>query len=658
MPTVITEGAMAARGFGFGASSAAANYIEDVFSTYLYTGNGSTQTITNGINLSGKGGLVWTKNRSNAYSHYLIDSARGSNYLSSNTTSAQATSGSDMVFGTTGYTVGNTTVPLNSSGQTVVGWTFRKQAKFFDIVTYTGTGSNRTIAHNLGSTPGCIMVKRTDTTGNWQVYHSGLTSAAYSIQLNSTAAQASATTVWNSTAPTSSVFSVGTDASVNASGGTYVAYIYASNAGGFGAAGTDNVITCGSFTTDGSGNATVTLGYEAQWVLVKSTNNAGNNWVIMDNMRGWPNTGSMTGVNTLYANTAAGEASGSGGDANCPTSTGFQFNAAFGGPAAASDNIYIAIRRGPMKTPTDAATVFQPVVRTGTGAVVTVSTTVTPDFYLCKDLASAYGVNFFDRLRGASATSTPMLNTPSSGAETTPANTVNAFQNISVILGTNGNNNYSGYSFGNFFFSRAPGFFDEVCWTTTGSVVTQSHNLGVTPEIVIVKSRSNSSLWTVNFNFSSTACNEIDLNLTNAGANYAYSAGTSVAAQPTSTQIQFYQFSSPKTYIAYLFASCPGVSKVGSYSGTGATQTINCGFTGGARFVLIKRTDSAGDWYMFDSANGFTSSSSPYILLSSVAAQTTGNNGCYAASTGFTTTSTANATVNVNGAAYIFLAIA
>jgi len=93
-----------------------------------------------------------------------------------------------------------------------------------------------------------IIVKRTDTTSNWQVYHKSLTSAAYSIQLNLTAAQASATTVWNSTAPTSSVFSVGTDATVNASGGTYVAYLYADQAGGFGSAGTDNVVACGSYT--------------------------------------------------------------------------------------------------------------------------------------------------------------------------------------------------------------------------------------------------------------------------------------------------------------------------------------------------------------------------------------------------------------------------
>jgi hypothetical protein len=657
MPTVITEGAMAARGFGFGASSAAANYIEDVFSTYLYTGNGTSQTITNGIDLSTKGGLVWSKSRSAATNNGLVDSARTPDYLlRSNQTTAQISlSGNSLspyVFNTNGFTTTNYS-DYATNGATYVSWTFRKQTKFFDIVTYTGTGANRTIAHNLGSTPGCIIVKRTDSAGDWQVYHNGLTSAAYSIQLNLTNAQASATTVWNSTAPTSSVFSVGTDTTVNASGGTYVAYLFASNAGGFGAAGTDNVITCGSFTATGNDN--VTLGYEPQWVLAKSATLTAN-WILFDNMRGMPVSANSY---TLVPNTSAAETN-TAVQGLTPTATGFN-NKWFGAPSGTM--IYIAIRRGPMKTPTSGTSVFSPVVRTGTSSVVTVSTTVTPDFYLCKDLANAYGVNYFDRLRGASATGTPMLNTPSTGAETTPANTVNAFQNTSVILGTNGNNNFSGNSFGNFFFSRAPGFFDEVCYAGNGdgSTITQNvnHNLGVIPELVIVKCRNAAKQWTV-YSATTGTSNYLSVNSTSASATQTDLWN----GAPTSTLLKLgidsngWVNAATLNYVAYLFASCPGVSKVGAYTGTGATQTIDCGFTGGARFVIIKRTDSTGEWYMFDSADGFTSSSSPYILLSSTAAQTTGNNGCYATSVGFTTTSTANATVNISGASYIFLAIA
>ena len=655
MPTVITEGAMAARGFGFGKSGGPvqANYIEDVFSTYLYTGNGSTQTITNGIDLSTKGGLVWMKSRSDVTDHALYDTARGATFdLVSNTTAAQTTQSTGLTaFGTTGFSIGSL-AKINTSASTYASWTFRKQAKFFDIVTYTGTGVAHTIPHNLGSTPGCIIVKSTSGSSNWFVYHSGLPDATWALTLNSSLAeQGPSNTYWNSTAPTSSVFSVGTDSNINTSGVSYVAYIFASNAGGFGAAGTDNVITCGAYTGTSAVNNIVNLGYEPQWLMVKPTN--GYDWRMFDVMRG------LSLTDSLYLQANSSNAENDPGTAIFfPTATGFNVNTTGFFNSSGISYIYIAIRRGPMKTPTDAATVFQPVVRTGTSTVVTVSTTVTPDFYLCKDLADAYGVNFFDRLRGASATSTPMLNTPSYGAETTPANTVNAFQNISVILGTNGNNNYSGYSFGNFFFSRAPGFFDEVCYTGTGTATTQTHNLGVVPELMIVKNRTSARYW-VAYTSTTGAGGNLYLCFTN-----AYTADTTTWNSTAPTASVFSVGTAWETnrasenLVAYLFATCPGVSKVGSYTGTGATQTINCGFTGGARFVLIKRTDSAGDWYMFDSANGFTSSSSPYILLSSTAAQTTGNNGCYAASTGFTTTSTANATVNVNGAAYIFLAIA
>jgi hypothetical protein len=111
------------------------------------------------------------------------------------------------------------------------------------------------------------------------------------------------------------------------------------------------------------------------------------------------------------------------------------------------------------------------------------------------------------------------------------------------------------------------------------------------------------------------------------------------------------------TFVAYLFASCPGVSKVGSYTGTGALQTINCGFTGGARFVLIKRTDSTGDWFVYDSARGITSGNDPYLLLNITAAEVTGTNYVDTTSVGFQVTAAAPAGLNANGGTFVFLAI-
>jgi len=270
MPLQATSGAASYDAFG-GGVPVVPNYIEEVFSTYLYTGNGTTNNIVNGIDLSTKGGLVWFKSRSYANEHALFDTARGNaSLLCSNITNAANPYGTPNVltsFNSNGFSLGQDNYGwVNSLDFPQVSWTFRKQPKFFDVQTWTGTGSNTTISHALGSVPGCIMVKRTDATGAWQVYHRSLANTEYLV-LNSTAAKATGATRWNSTTPTSTVFSIGTDATVNASGGTYVAYLFAHDAGGFGLTGTDNVISCGSFTADGSGNATVNLGNERDGVL-------------------------------------------------------------------------------------------------------------------------------------------------------------------------------------------------------------------------------------------------------------------------------------------------------------------------------------------------------------------------------------------------------
>jgi hypothetical protein len=268
--------------------------VSDVFSTSLYTGNGSTQTITNGIDLSTKGGLVWIKRRSAADSNWLFDTARGisfssAKYISSNSSNAEFSASNAMQTESTGFSWGtNSSVSdWNGSGSTYVSWTFREQAKFFDVVTYTGTGGARTINHNLGSAAGCIMIKCTSTTSNWMVWHTSL-SGQNNLYLNSTAATSGVAADpisvdgWpSSTSTTTFTVDDGTD-SCNTLGETYVAYLFAHDAGGFGSAGNDNVISCGS--TNGS---KVTLGYQPQWILYKSSNFS-EFWQVVDNQRGMP----------------------------------------------------------------------------------------------------------------------------------------------------------------------------------------------------------------------------------------------------------------------------------------------------------------------------------------------------------------------------------
>jgi hypothetical protein len=289
MPIIGAKGSPSSGGFGqFAQASGPANYIEDVFQTWLYTGNGSTQTITNGIDLAGKGGLVWLKDRSNSgdpKNHYLYDTVRGTSVsLSSNLTNGNiSTSGIQLTaFNNNGFNLGSSS-NINQNTFNYASWTFREQPKFFDVVTYTGNNtSGRTVAHNLGSVPGCIIVKQLNGANPWFVYHRSL-GASKHLRLNTTNAELTTDNPWNNTSPTSTVFTLGDGSAVNGGGNTYVAYLFAHDAGGFGLSGTDNVISCGSYTGNGSSTGpTVTLGYEPQWILVKSATLAGENWYLSE----------------------------------------------------------------------------------------------------------------------------------------------------------------------------------------------------------------------------------------------------------------------------------------------------------------------------------------------------------------------------------------
>ena len=657
MPLVATRGAASAQGFGEFAVTSTPTYIEDVFSTYLYTGTGAALTITNNIDLSTKGGLTWIKSRSDATDHKLTDTARGvTKALISDTTGAQTTDTTGLTaFGTTGFTIGANT-DYNTSAATYVSWTLRKQPKYFDIQTWTGSGANRTISHALGSVPGCIMVKRTDTTGAWQVYHRSLANTEYLV-LNDTAAKATGATRWNSTTPTSTVFSLGTDATVNASAGTYVAYIFAHDAGGFGLTGTDNVISCGSYTGTGAAGNAVTLGYEPQWLMVKKTTSATqSDWVIFDNMRGWPVAGSAD--NYLWANSSNAEGSASTGWVS-PNATGFEFDDGQNRTNGSGETyIYIAIRRGPMKVPTSGTTVFSPyTTAASTGTTVTTNFPVDFQLYKYRD-----GIDYFfdvDRLRGVNSTttanSTPWLDTTATTAEASATNVSRNWGNtgfeVPGIVGGASNVFYS--------FKRAPSFFDEVCYLGTGSATTVAHNLGAVPELMIVKERNGANGWQV---YSASLTNTDYLILNTSAAVPSPSTTRWNSTTPTSTVFSVGTHGatngSGQNFVAYLFATCAGVSKVGSYTGTGTTKQIDCGFTGGARFVLIKRTDSTGSWYVWDSSRGIVSGNDPYLLLNSTAAEVTNTDYIDTYSAGFEISSTAPAEINASGGSFIFLAVA
>jgi len=273
-----------------------------------YTGNSSTQVISNAVNSVGmQPDLVWVKDRNTARSHYLANSIiGGGNYLSSDSTNAEAITAAGITsFDASGFTT-STALLLNNTGETYVGWQWKaggtavsntagtitssvsaNTTAGFSVVTYTGTGANATVGHGLGVAPQFIIVKsRSSAVYSWIVYHGSLTSADYYITLNAGNSEGSATGMWNSTAPSSTVFSIGTQGAVNTASDTYVAYCWAPVAG---------YSSFGKYTGNGSADGPfIYTGFRPRWIMIKYRSNTGTgNWRVLDTSRSTSNVESL-----------------------------------------------------------------------------------------------------------------------------------------------------------------------------------------------------------------------------------------------------------------------------------------------------------------------------------------------------------------------------
>jgi hypothetical protein len=638
-----------------GNAGGGALYVEDVFSTYLYEGTGAGIAINNGINLSDEGGLVIYRRRDDAENWSYQDTERGVNsVIYSDSTNAAADPGG---YGLASFNSDGFTTELNTSGADYASWTFRKAEKFFDVVTYTGTGTEQQIPHNLTSAAKFYVVKRTDAAGDWYVATPGLADWNNSyLVLNSTAAKVSLGDAWSTTSGAPyTTFGVMDGSTNNISGATYVAYLFASDAGGFGDDGSESIIKCGSYTGNGSTSGpAVNLGYEPQWVMIKKSS-AEESWYIYDNMRGVV-TGAVSAADRkLLANAANAEGGLASADPINFGATGFNIGT--------TDNelndsggtyIYIAIRR-PMKTPESGTEVFNPDLADASVAPLWEAPfPVDLGMYAKRDSSTA---TFY---AGTRLTGTGRLPTWDAAAEVTDGgfkwDYMDGWFNNAFT-----DSQYLGYGF-----KRATGFFDVVAYTGDGVTGRQiSHNLTVAPEIVIVKNRNTPQNWYDYHSGDPTGYTQLNTsNPSQTDGKYYFGNDVEIIA-PTSTVFTVGGANagvsvngSAETYIAYLFATLAGVSKVGSYTGTGADLNVDCGFSAGARFILIKRTDSTGDWYVYDSVRGIVAGNDPYLLLNTTAAEVTGTDYIDPLSSGFTVTSSAPAALNASGGTYIFLAIA
>lgn len=619
-------------------------YVEDVFSTYLYSGNNTGQTITNGIDLSGKGGMVLLQCRSNdtGTAWNVYDTQRGArNYLRSSSTSSQSTTGSGAgltSFNSNGFTLGTSWNTENFSPYTYVSWTFRKAPKFFDVLTVTGQATQTTFNHSLGVTPGLVIIKTKDATGDWFVYHRSVGSDQY-LLLNSGLAPSSYAG-WC----TANSTSVTVKSGVMGNGNSHVVYLFAHDTTA------DGIVQCGQFTSDGSGAFSVTLGWEPQWLMIKRTDGV-ESWRVYDNMRGM--TSSTVAARELLPNSSVAE---DNGYSLIPEATGFSST----GFNASRTYMYVAIRRGPMRIPTSGTSVFAPVAWTGSGGVPKFTYSgfaVDAVIYRDKRNSPYTGYTYVsDKIRGYKKII--WANTADPETEMPVSDSADFTSNTGVTLGDSyGNSTYTNVDW---MFRRAPSFFDVVCYT--GDNVggrTLTHSLKAIPELILVKRRSASSNWIV-YSASIAANRFLQFDL----SDPSYFTGNSYwnNTRPTSTVFTLGNDSwvngGGSTFVAYLFASCPGVSKVGSYTGTGTTQTINCGFAAGARFVMIKRTDADGNWYVWDTARGIVSGNDPYLATNSTASEVTNTDYIDTNSSGFEISSTAPAAINANGGTFIYLAVA
>ena len=263
------------------------------FNTVLYTGNASTRSIT-GVGFQPD--WVWTKSRGNSNNHNMYDVVRGATKrIFPNSTAVETTTSNTLTsFDSDGFSLGDQD-NVNANGITMAAWNWKagnssgssnsdgditstvsaNTTSGFSIVAYTGTGSNATVGHGLNAVPKMIITKGRSFSDDWLTYHESIGNGKYII-LNKTDAEASSSLPWNSTTPTSSVFSIGSSGTTNNNGGTIIAYCFAEVKG---------YSKFGSYTGNGNADGTfIYTGFKPAFVIGKRSS-ATEDWYLFDTTR-------------------------------------------------------------------------------------------------------------------------------------------------------------------------------------------------------------------------------------------------------------------------------------------------------------------------------------------------------------------------------------
>jgi len=642
-------------GFGGGVSYLSGiigpkTYVDDVFDVHSWLGTQSNFDVNNGIDLSTEGGMVMKAVRnSNGGTNYGFtindtEMGAGKRFWPMDGQNGEASqSDSITAFNTNGWSQGSNGFE-NKTGSTNVGYTFRKCPKFFDIVQYTGNGAGaRTIDHNLDSRPAVVWIwarssnhgrgvinhhyqGRTNSDGGNLITEKNIGAAA---SFNTTSTQL---VLWDD--------ATGFDWSPNANGIHYTAYLFAGRGDDdavFGEGGDESIIKCGRLNvTQGSGVQEVNLGWEPGLIIAKANDKSASNgessyWYWNDFMR-------MMATDE-HANIHSNNHSGYSDYRNeeekgypgwIATPTGFKFDKRDNGTYQNMEGnlIYIAIRRPGMK-PRDTASEVFAIKEVNNQHNLAIDYSITPDLVISRRINANSGSSIFvDRSRGDNN----RLDSTSTSLPTGDSGLVDLTRTDKMVLGSDSSTQLFGdsYLFEHYLFKRSPGFFDIVTWGETSSTTPQvTHNLDAVPEMVITKMTA----YSTSYGGDKWYCYHKDLGNSNGGAGSAAawsshlgfnqnasqisSSGQGIfSATPSATNLPFDNpngdslavgGNTSAKYVAYLFGSKAGISKVGSYTPSVANSTqfdVSLGFT--PRFLMIKAVERTGDWYVFDAERQFT----------------------------------------------------
>lgn len=646
-----------------GAAGGAGLDVDDVFRIHPYIGNGTAgRTINVGLDMATEGGLVITKRRFGGTASFIMhDTGRGTNVNQALQGTAGEFTSSNYIrdLASTGFTVGSD-YDVNGNNQELCSWNFLENPDFFEVKTFSTTYNTDPsyLTHSLNCDLGmAVFIAKNPGSQSYNriVWHKDV-GTYYYLRLNDTVSRRYDSSNPIVYTPSQKQFTFNYpmsqlgDRMIHGGQETtnWTAYFFGhhNNTGVFGPSGDQDIIKCGSYTgSTSSPFPNINLGFEPQFLLLKNLTGSGN-WHVIDTARG---VASGSRYERLYWNDDAYEENG--GAMIGITPTGFEFTDWSGDINQGGYTfIYMAIRKGQMSAPDSATDVFKAVKSINPGDPAFVSS-FPVDMSIHKDTTGGAAIN------GARLINNRTLNINSNAVES-------GGNDEMVYDRTNGF--YSPYDYGSppgsigstnfigWLWKRAPKFFDAVTFTGDGtSNRTISHQLSVSPDMVWVKARTTTGQ--TNWYISHYGLNKY----AQMTSNYTWQSGASTYSPVTDSVFTPILNNSGVKYIAYLFASLDGISKVGSYTGNDTSQNIDCGFSNGAAFVMVKRTSDTGDFLVFDTTRGINSGADPMISLNNTSAENSSYDSIDAYSSGFTINSPSGADyVNNSGETYMFYAIA